>query len=220
LNLRINTNEEYKEISISYEIVKLFDDEKLLDDYIYSFRRITNYTNPIRHFNRKYSRLFDVEFDAIIEDNIYLKRTIVGTVLNAMHSHQRGFITYISGIEPELLIGGADLDKALEILWDYLKYAILEPANYLMKSAEILKLIVPDEFVEIGFGLEPHKLYKNNTQMIQPQVQIIEDHLQEFYNYYFEIFIVGKIQIQDDFRYKNLFYNSPLPIKIKPNDKN
>jgi len=66
------------EFLITLELVTEFEGDKLLDDYIYSLRRVTNYAYPIRHFNRKYSRLKDAEYDAIVNDNIYEKRTIVG----------------------------------------------------------------------------------------------------------------------------------------------
>jgi len=100
---------EKKEFVITLELVKEFQGDKLLEDYIYSIRRVTNYASPIRHFNRKYSRLKDAEYEAIVEDNIYEKRTIVGTVLNAMHrDHQEAFILYVAEESPEQLTGKVD----------------------------------------------------------------------------------------------------------------
>ncbi len=137
-----NPEAEFKEISITLSLVQKFKEEKLLEDYVYSLRRITNYSNPIKHFSRKYSRLHDAEFEAIVEDKIYLKRTILGTVLNAMHKdHQKSFINFVASEAPAILTGKTDMDTALMLLLQYLEFAVVKPAKYLRESADLLKSI-------------------------------------------------------------------------------
>lgn len=210
------TQSEKKEFVITLELVKQFEGDKLLDDYIYSIRRVTNYATPIRHFNRKYSRLKDAEYEAIVEDNIYEKRTIVGTVLNAMHrDHQEAFILYVAEESPEQLTGKVDIDKVLELLLDYLNYSVIKPAQYLRESANILRSILNDnEYAEIGFGSGTELIKKTDTKMIAPQVVLIEEYLNQLpFN---ENQKLGSQirDVKDNPKFKRLFKNTPLPITL------
>ncbi|MCH6236786.1 hypothetical protein [Cognataquiflexum rubidum] len=212
-----NQEAENKEITISLALVKLFKEEKLLEDYIYSLRRITNYSYPIKHFSRKYSRLFDAEFEAIVEDKIYLKRTILGTILNAMHSeHQKAYINYVALESPELLTGKSDMDKALELLLQYLDFAVIKPAQYLKESVELLKNIVSDEEIEqIGFAEDIERQIIKSRQMLKPQVDLINQYLGELFQYNNEARGIRMLELEDNFKSKSLFKNSPLPITLK-----
>lgn len=217
-----NPEAESKNITITLVLVKSFIDtkeEKPLDDYIYSLRRITNYTNPISHFSRKYNRLYDAEFKAIVEDKIYLKRTILGTVLNAMHAtHQKSFISFVAGEAPEILTGKTDMDKALSLLFEYLDYSVVKPAQYLKESAELLKSIISEqEISEIGFALDVEKLTKENTQMIKPQIDAINEYLGDLLRFNNEKSGLQLLELEDNLKFKALFKNAPLPITLKEN---
>lgn len=211
-----NTEADYKKITITLGLVQQFKEDKLLEDYVYSLRRITNYAYPINHFRRKYSRLYDVEFEAIVEDKIYLKRTILGTVLNAMHSeHQKAFIAFAASEAPEILTGKTDLDKAMNLLLQYLDFAVIQPAQYLRDSAELLKSIISEEQItQIGFGLDIEKLNSRNTQMIKPQVDAINNHLGDMFGVNNGKSGLQLIELDDDRKFISLFRNSPLPITL------
>jgi hypothetical protein len=211
-----NPEAEYKEITITLFIVKHFEDEKLLEDYVYSLSRVTNFAYPIKHFSRKYSRLHDAEFEAIVEDKIYQKRTILGTVLNAMHSdHQRAFVAY-AGIEaPELLTGKIDMDIALKLLLSYLEFAVVKPAEYLRESGKMLQSVISeDEYAQTGFGFDEEKLNSRNTQMIKPQVAAIDEHLEDLFEYTNEKLGLQLLQLQDNPKFRTLFRNTPLPLTL------
>lgn len=148
-----NPDAEKKIINIGLALVSLLED-KLLDDYIYSLRRVTDFKRPIKHFRRKYNRLSVPEFDGILEDNIYQKRTIVGTILNALHrSHQESFLVYLAEKSPEQLLANADMDEVFTVLLEYLNYAVIKPALYLAESVRILRTLKIDT-KDIGFGFD------------------------------------------------------------------
>jgi len=208
--------DEYKQITVTLGLIKQFEGDKLLEDYVYSLKRISNYAYPIKHFARKYSRLHDAEFEAIVEDKIYVKRTIVGTILNAMHrDHQEGFISYIANESPELLTGNSDMDKVLGLLLIYLDFAIIKPAQYLIESAEILQSIISEkEFADVGFGLDIEKITPKNTQLIKPQVSAIIEHLSNIPGHPNQIFGFQVLELKDNPKFKRLFKNSRLPLTL------
>ncbi len=211
-----NPETEYKEITITLALIQQFKEEKLLDDYIYSLRRITNYSYPIKHFSRKYSRLYDEEFEAVVEDKIYLKRTILGTVLNAMHrDHQKSFISFVASEAPEILTGKTDMDTALTLLLQYLEFAVIKPAEYLRESAELLKSIISEqEITEIGFALDADNLNLKNTQMIKPQVDAINEYLGDMFRFNNEKRGLQLLNLEENRNFKTLFKNSPLPLTL------
>jgi len=212
-----NPEAEYKEITISLALVQQFKEVKLLEDYVYSLRRINNYDNPIKHFSRKYSRLYDVEFEAIVKDKIYLKRTILGTVLNAMHyDHQKAYISYTAMESPELLTGRTDIDKALTLLLQYLEFAVIKPAQYLKESTELMKLLISEQAItEIGFAEDAENIRSKNTQMITTQVNVINEHLGNMFSFNEQKLGLQLLELKDDRKFKSLFRNSPLPITLK-----
>lgn len=211
-----NPEAEFKEISIILSLVQQFKEEKLLEDYIYSLRRITNYANPIKHFSRKFSRLYDAEFEAIVEDKIYLKRTILGTVLNAMHEdHQKSFISFVASEAPEILTGKTDMDTALMLLLQYLEFAVVKPAEYLRESADLLKSITSQqEFSEVGFAVNAEILNAKDTQMIKPQVETINEYLGDMFRFNNEKLGLQLLELDDNGKFKSLFKNSPLPMTL------
>jgi hypothetical protein len=212
-----NPDAEFKKIEITLGLIKLFEKAKLLEDYVYSLRRITNFASPIKHFSRKYSRLYDAEFKAIVEDKIYLKRTVVGTILNAMHlDHQKSFISFVASEAPEILTGKNDMDKALILLWNYLANAVIIPAQYLRKSAEILKTIISEEELsKIGFAQDVESNYGKRIQMIKAQADLINEYFDKDKGFILNLSGIIRISIQEDNqKFKSLFKNAPLPITL------
>lgn len=212
-----NLDAEYKYISITLAFIREFIEEKLLDDYVYSLRRITNYAYPIKHFNRKYSRLYDAEFEAIVEDKIYLKRSILGTVLNAMHSeHQKAFISYVAIEAPELLAGKTDIDKSLKILLQYLDFAVVTPSLFLLNSVELMKSFISEvEISEIGFSNDTENKRPRCSQMIKPQVDAINEYLLDLTDFNIKKLGIQLLGSSVDLKFKRLFKNAPLPITLK-----
>lgn len=211
-----NIENGFKQINVTLDFVKQFEEEKLLEDYVYSLKRVTNYAYPMRHFNRKYSRLYNAEFEAIVEDKIYLKRTILGTVLNAMHrDHQKAFIAFVAQESPELLTGKMNMDKALSLLLVYIDFAIRKPAQYLKESAILLKSIVSEEvYAEIGFSLEVERITSKNTQLIKQQENLIDEYLPDLFGFQSDNRGLRLLELEDNAKFKSLFKNSPLPISL------
>jgi hypothetical protein len=207
-----------KGYNITIELMEYYSDQKPLDDYIYSMRRIRSFQEPIRHYKRKYSRLFDHEYDAIVNDKIIVNRTIFGTIVNALHvDHQEAFLQYLAEVNPRLLSTETNVSEALSILYEYLDFAIIQPANYLKASAEILQDLMPEEYKTIGFAYEADALEKslpNNYYNLDRQAVHIEQAIkllpiEE---------IQGKSQVRSEYgndSESRFFKNMPLPIQLK-----
>lgn len=207
-----NPDAETKIFDINLRLVNVLED-KLLDDYIYSLRRVTNFKSPIKHFRQRYNRISDTEFDGILYDNIYQKRTIVGTILNAMHrNHQESFLMYIAENSPSHLLSNADMDIVFSQLINYLNYSVIKPAMYLSASVEILNSLKIDT-KNIGFSFDINSVAYRTAQMIQPQMEVINNYITQMPGFD-NIKLEAQFLEDDDAKYKQLFRNTPLPITL------
>ncbi len=206
---------ENKEIEITLELKEIFYSKKKLDDYIYSIKRITNFSTPIKHFSRKYSRISNVEYEAIVNDDIYTNRTIFGTVFNAMHPiHQRSYLHNLMLTDPEVLMLKPNIERALALLKQYLEFAVINPAFYLKESFKILQSILPEsDTQEIGFSESFESQNRNENQILYKQVNVIDKNLDELISFILlnDIEQSGSPKIK---KIKNFYKNTPLPISL------
>ena len=101
------------------------------------------------------------------------------------------------------------------MLINYLNYSVVKPAQYLKESSNILRAILSDkEFAQVGFGLDLEKVNKANTQLIAPQVVLIDEYLNQLP--FSENQMLGSqlLQVKDSLKFKKLFKNTPLPITL------
>ncbi len=143
-------------VTITLRLVQKFEEPRQLDFFTFSLKRINNYKAPRINFRRAYSRLEKVEFDIIVQNKVFVKRTILGTTLNSLHpNHQKGFINFIAQNAPEILFRSYTTDKALNILREYFRMNILVPLEYLRSAQEVwAQLSISDLPRELSFGLE------------------------------------------------------------------
>lgn len=207
-------DEEYNNIVVTIELIQEFGEKKLLEDYVYSLVRVTDFKNPSKHFKRKYSRLTDVEFEAIADDKIYTNRTILGTILNALHiDHQKSFIEYLAQEEPALLTNKPDVDKALDHLYEYVEANIIEPIKYLKSIGELFSDLFGIEALnELGFAEDVEKMDK--IKMVKPQLDLIEKHL-KFLPFQDPERGITTDRVFEKRAFRNLFKNSRLPLNLK-----
>jgi hypothetical protein len=195
--------------NVTVDLVEHYEEAKPLEDYAFSIRRVTNYDRPIMHFRLKSSKLSEIEFEAIDENKIYTKRTIVGLTLKAMHrSHQQSFLTYVASENPSLLAGPVDMEVAFSLLRDYLNFAVIKPAQYLVECSEMLQQIGPEELPQIGFGEGSGIKGRSVDQMLLPQVGVIREYLPVLQD-------LEKISLRDDPRFRKMFRNSRLPLTLR-----
>lgn len=207
--------DDYNKITIALELKTIFKEEKLVEDYSYSLLRVTDFKNPSRHYNnRVYNRIEDVEYEAIVNDKIYINRTILGTIFNSMHSdHQKGFIQYLTENDPKLIIIKPNVNKALEYLYQYLEQNIIEPINYLKGIGELYELNFGDnELSELEFAEDNEN--SNDSNKVKLQLDIIREY-QDFITTISNIPLnIQLSNINDDFKFISLFRNSRLPLTL------
>lgn len=207
--------EEYIKTTIALKLKTIFKEEKLVEDYSYSLLRVSDFKNPSKHYNKRvYNRIEDVEFEAIVNDKIYTNRTILGTILNALHpDHQKSFVKFLASEEPTLLTNKTDVDKALNYLYKYVEANIIEPIKYLKSSGELFSSIFgQEELINLCFAEDVERM--KNIKMVKPQMELIEQYLQ-----YLPIFNKPEwdIRINNilDNKFRTLFRNSRLPLNIR-----
>ncbi|MBO9200609.1 MULTISPECIES: hypothetical protein [Niastella] len=199
-------------ITITLQLLRDFGEVKEIEDYIFSFPRIKYFRSRLgRYFNRKYYKLSDIEFSAIVEDRIFLSRTIVGTALNALHTdHRRAFSQLIFERNPDILQNRYSNAEVLSLLNEYFQYAVATPAKQLAAAYTQMQT-----FIERGEALEAIAFYntansRNRNDSILTQVNIINEYLEQV-----------DISIPEDRRtnvneseFEFLFRDKPLPIDL------
>ncbi|OQP61243.1 hypothetical protein A3860_05895 [Niastella vici] len=205
-NLGINS------ISLTLRLITNFGEEKEIEDYIFSFPRIKYFRSRLyRYFNRRYYKLTDVEFFAIVEDRIFLSRTIVGTALNALHSdHRRAFSQLMVERNPDILQNRYTHTEILSLLNEYFQYAIVTPAKQLAEA-----YVQMQSFIERGEALESISFYNTanpriRNDSIRTQVNLINEYLEQV-----DISIPEDRRTNvDESEFESLFRNKPLPIDL------
>jgi hypothetical protein len=141
-------------------------------------------------------------------DKIYVKRTIVGIILNSMHRlHQEAFLQFIAFESPQSLTRDNDMEDVLNILKDYLDFAVIQPAKYILDSVSMLEKFVTDPD-RIGLANNETGLYEN-PQMLVQQARIINQYLPNL-----EKMALAESENIDDSNFRRLFKHTSIPIRL------
>ncbi|MCB0695034.1 MAG: hypothetical protein KDC19_12395, partial [Saprospiraceae bacterium] len=85
----------YRSIKVSMRLQWNHNELNLLDDFAYSLTRVRDFNRPERSFTRIYGRLEGVEVKAIKSGEIFIRRTVFGHLVNALHiDHRQSFIEW------------------------------------------------------------------------------------------------------------------------------
>ncbi len=209
LQKKARTTNQY-EVVLSLKLEKDFETEKIIDDYIFSFPRIVYFGKYLyRHFNRKYYRLKEEEFSAIINDEIFEPRSILGAAVNAMHiDHRRAFSQLLVERFPQVLQNRYNHSDLLALLNEYLRFAVILPAIHLAEAFNDVETIVDGEILnELAFADEATRA---NTENIAAQVIMINETIADYQN----SVTITQENIFRDFKFDRIFRNRPLPIDL------
>jgi len=175
---RIESIENEKwEISVTLKLKEKFKERKELSDYLYSFPRIKYFDRYAhRHFIFKYYRMNELEYEAVVKDDIFVSRSMLGTAINSMHiDHRKAFVKALVNKYPEVVIGKLPFDTIAKELISYIKTSIIVPAKYLQQGTMVLSTITQDDILtQVGFQNEKNT---NIVNSIQPQVRLIGQYL-------------------------------------------
>ena len=138
-------------ITLQLKQLSRYEEEKELLDYAFSFPRVRNFGTRInRHFNRRYYRLTEIEFDAVNNDDIFVERSLVGTVINAMHKdHQQEFVKFLVEEYPAIIQGKIGYGNIARKLLEYINFAIITPACQLQEAGVVLKGLLDDNIYSV-----------------------------------------------------------------------
>jgi hypothetical protein len=197
-------------ITVTTELLKDFKEEKEIEDYIYSFPRIIYFRKFLyRHFNRKYYRLTGEEFNAIVNDDIFEARSIIGTALNSMHfDHRKAFSQILIENYPEILQNRYRHSQILHLFNQYFNYAVITPSRQLVDAFDNIKEFTSAEILSSLAFTDGET--RRNIENISMQVAMINETLEQFQ---IAIYREGQ-EITQDRKFERLFRNKPLPIDI------
>ncbi|MCS3796407.1 hypothetical protein [Niastella sp. OAS944] len=203
---------EYHFISITLQIIRSFGEEKEVEDYVFSFPRIKNFGSRLyKFFNKRYYKLTELEFLAIVEDQIFLSRTIMGTALNAMHlDHRKAFSQLLVERDPDILQNRYTHGEVLSLLNEYFQYAIITPAKQLAEAYAQMQTFVENRDVLESMAFYNTTNLRSRQDSIFSQVRVINEYLEQV-----------NISIPEDrhtdfneSKFETLFKNKPLPIDL------
>lgn len=201
----------YNFISITLQLLRNFE-EKEIEDYVFSFPRIKYFGSRLyRFFNKRYYKLTELEFLAIVEDQIFLSRTIMGTALNAMHiDHRRAFSQLLFERDPDILQNRYTHGEVLNLLNEYFQYAVITPAKQLAEACEQMQTFIDGIEVLESMAFYNTTNLRSRQDSIFSQVRVINEYLEQV-----------NISIPEDRRtdfneskFESLFRNKPLPIDL------
>lgn len=207
--------EVFYSVNIQLELIleKTYEDNKEIENYIYSFPRIKYFDKYLyRHFTREYYRLSKTEFNAIDNDEIFVARTILGTALNSMHrDHRQAFSVQLVENYPEIMQNKFDYASIVTFFFQYFEYSVLLPARQLRDAYSVITEMTETEILqEIAFA-DPEKSGRS-IQLIQSQSEITAQN-ERIYQEVMQS--IGPDQIYLNERiFQNLFRNRGLPIDL------
>lgn len=197
-------------ITVTLQLVEDFKNEKEIHDYLYSFPRIVYFDSRLyRHFNRKYYRLSEEEFHAIINDEIFEARSVVGAALNALHTdHRKSFVRLLIENMPGVLKNKYDHVEVLSLLNEYMRYAVITPAQQLLEAYKEMEDVIPDD-IRRGLGFSDEYL-KEGIDIISNQVEIIDDTLETVQ----VLLLANDNAFVRNRKFERIFRSRPLPIDL------
>lgn len=127
----IKENNEQKEITLTIGNVRNISSPNALDDFAYTLAFVKNFKEPMKNFTRNpYKKVSKAEYEAIINNRIFISRTIFGKTINALHLDFRiGFIQNILQKDQKLYLDKKDYMKLFSIFSEYLITRLLTPSN-------------------------------------------------------------------------------------------
>lgn len=140
------TENEQNENSLRVFNITMTGIEKLkeiysVDDFAYSLHKVyKNFLHPYRHFRKTpYSRIDNADLATILSGKIFLKRTTVGKLLNALHiEHRKEFLKILMNDNPKYFFGEVDYVEIYSRLKTYIDENIMQHAFMLNDSENIL----------------------------------------------------------------------------------
>ncbi len=216
------SNSDFITTTITFKLIEKFEETKYLDYYKYSLKRITNFKSPIKHFTGQYNRIDEIEYDAIVKDRIFYSRTLFGSIINNLHlRHRESFIVFISNKLPRILTSHPSLIDAIELLQEYLTFAIIKPALFLKESYStfknlennaILKVVSQDEEINSKESIKLSFLTNDFlSNSIDDQIKIIDSQLDKLSDV---ISSLEGIDVSNERAFDKFFKNVRLPINL------
>lgn len=148
------------QIDFDWNIDQLEKDFLPLEDFKYSFKRITNFKNPAEDFEL-ITGISEVEFNALSEDHIFFTRTLLAEIIESLPIQHKKAISNSPLIHQEVKSKPSDILIGLK---KYIQENILDQYSYLSKGYTVLKDITNQEKMIFTDNNEKVKL-NINTQL-------------------------------------------------------
>ena len=154
--------------------LRLFREDRHLEDFSFSLQKIYRYQKPMLHFKRPYIELSENDFKTLVKAKIYWARTGFGQFINQLpHLHLVRFMRELAESEPDILLQRSGYSNA----WKALRRFIEE--QYV--SAALVFKAIRSQFEKLNqlpeFNFEYSDVSLSSDEDIQPDSVELQEQL-------------------------------------------
>lgn len=135
-------NEEITEYTYNLSQFQEIASPNDLKSYAYSLQKIhKHFVRPYYHFIGAYGSFTEYDYDVITKQDYFISRTAFGRLINSLHPvHRSAFVNYATEMDSEAILEeNKNYVQIFNLLKDYIEYSIINPANILKATNEILE---------------------------------------------------------------------------------
>ncbi|SDD34063.1 hypothetical protein SAMN04488104_102515 [Algoriphagus faecimaris] len=185
---------------------------KPLENFKFSLLAVKNYSNPAKHF-RTWKEITIEELNAILFDNVDLKRSLLGFTFYEMHlEHRKAFLNFLglSDFSQDYIVH--DLEKILIKLNDYVVDSIINPGHQFLEGVKLFKEMFGNEIYS-NLSIADHENSVRVTYAVD-QEEVLKKYLNNLEQYFGSAFINSKNEYSNRDEYYRKSLKSPIVLKI------
>lgn len=201
-----------------------FDTNPFLDDYTYSLHGVYNYTQPHRHFGRRYTNLEDFDYSTLVKEQLYASRTVFGRLFYSLPTeNQLEFLQFAIQEFKTTNFSSIPIIDGVRFLNDYSK-RFTKLGKILKETYSMLETNFSDivEVEDIGFEYQQTIRERNK----EPRIENIGDKISKQVQLFDEAFkfesdiaetielVIDDTQKASEERFNEKFKSKQWPIKI------
>ena len=145
--------------------LRLFQEDRHLEEFSFSLQKIYRYQKPMLHFKRPYIELSENDFKTLVKATIYWARTGFGQFINQLpHPHLVRFMRGLAESEPDILLQRSGYSNAWKALRRFIEEEYISAA--LVFKAIRIQVEKLNQLPE--FNLEYSDVSLSSDEDIQP----------------------------------------------------
>jgi len=212
-----NYNKE-KFLKITFDNIKRLEGKVILENVMYSLKKIQKFETPYLEIKNNLNKITPIEYDAIVDGEIYYSRTVFYKLFNSLHKeHKIAFYSHIFNSSKNKNKIENNFSKLLPLLQGYIETHIYNSAILFIEAINVLQALQQDiNLDEIGFDSSEEK---SLSGVIDYSVHQIE-YSKQFISNYDSMPKIDEIRNEyENFKeteeeFYKIFKNTPFPTEL------